>query len=323
MPSTQDKIHFLTRVFGTVTVGADGINAAVKCPSCDNTGGNKKKLVIRLDNDHHHCWVCDLKGRNLGMTLRKYAPQYLQEYSQRFLGKKHIANLAKDDEELLAAVQVPPGFILLSTVYENARDPDVRDTITYARSRDLRLRDFWKFKLGTCTSGRYRRRLIIPSFDAAGKLNYFVARAIDDTKMKYLNAKIPKTDVIFNEINIDWTQELTLVEGPMDLVKCDDNATCLLGSHFSEEYKLFQEIIRHSTPVLLALDPDAMKKSQSFAKMLAYYGNTVRMLDLGKYSDVGEMPRKEFMRAKKSAREWTPNERLFHLINSIKSGSVL
>ena len=283
MPSTQDKITFLTRVFGTVSVGADGINAAVKCPSCDSTGGNKKKLVIRLDNDHHHCWVCDLKGRNLGATLRKYAPQYLQEYSQRFLGKKYNTNLAKDDEGLLTTVQVPPGFILLSTVYENARDPDVRDTVYPMLVLGiLRLRDFWKFKLGTCTSGRYRRRLIIPSFDVDGKLNYFVARAIDDVKMKYLNAKVPKTDVIFNEINIDWSSELTLVEGPMDLVKCDDNATCLLGSHFSEEYKLFQEIIRHSTPVLLALDPDAMKKSQSFAKMLASYGNTVRMLDLGK-----------------------------------------
>ena len=33
----------------------------------------------------------------------------------------------------------------------------------------------------------------------------------------------------------DWKKELTLVEGPFDLFKCDTNATCLLGSHFTEE----------------------------------------------------------------------------------------
>jgi DNA primase len=231
--------------------------------------------------------------------------------------------MVNPEDDVPATVQVPHGFILLATVFENVRDPDVRDTISYARSRGLRLRDFWKFKLGTCTAGRYRRRLIIPSFNISGELNYFVARSIDDVKMKYLNAKIPKTDIIFNEINIDWSEELTLVEGPMDLIKCGDNTACLLGSHFSEEYNLFQEIVRHSTPVLLALDSDAMKKSQRFAKLLASYGNAVRMLDLGNYSDVGEMSHEEFARAKENAREWTPNERLYHLINSINSGSVI
>ena len=324
MPSVQDKISFLTKVFGAVSVGSDGVNAAVRCPSCNGRASGKKKLVIRLDTDQHHCWVCDIKGKNLTNTLRKYAPGYLKEYSERFLGRRHVATLGSKDDSLQEAIRPPRGFTLLSTVYHSARDPDVRDTITYARTRGLGLRDFWRFKLGTCTTGRYRRRLIIPSFDADGEMNYFVARSIDDdTKMKYLNAKVPKTGVIFNEINIDWSEELTLVEGPMDMVKCDDNATCILGSHFSEEYKLFQEIIRHSTPILLALDPDAMKKSQLIAKTLSSYGCDVRMLDHGAYSDVGEMTREEFLVAKAAARMWTSNERLFHLIDSIKSGSII
>lgn len=324
MPSTQDKINFLTKAFGPVSVGTDGINAAVKCPSCNGRGSSKKKLVIRLDTDQHHCWVCDIKGKNLTNTLRKYAPEYLKEYSERFLGRKHVATLDSKESDVLEVVRPPKGFILLPTVYHYARDPDIRDTIQYARSRGLGLRDFWRFKLGTCTTGRYRRRLIIPSFDASGDLNYFVARSIDDdTKMKYLNAKVPKMGVIFNEINIDWSEELTLVEGPMDMVKCDDNATCILGSHFSEEYKLFQEIIRHSTPVLLALDPDAMKKSQLIAKILSSYGCDVRVLDHGTHSDVGEMTKEQFLTAKANAKGWTSNDRLFHLIDSIKSGSII
>ncbi|MBK23592.1 MAG: hypothetical protein CME70_06255 [Halobacteriovorax sp.] len=164
----------------------------------------------------------------------------------------------------------------------------------------------------------------MPSFNADGDLNYFVARTIDDdSKMKYLNAKVPKKDVIFNEINIDWSSELTLVEGPFDLTKCNDNATCLLGSHFSEDYKLFQQIIKNSTPVLMALDPDVKLKTQEYARKLSSYGIRIRMLDLGQFSDVGEMSKLDFACALQKAKEWQPDDRLYNLFDTVKSGSIL
>ena len=49
----------------------------------------------------------------------------------------------------------------------------------------------------------------------------------------------------------------------------------------------------------------------------------MRILDHGEYSDVGEMTREEFLAAKAGARLWTSNDRLFHLIGSIKSGSII
>ena len=320
MPSDHDKIEFLVKTFGTAVIGKDGINVAVWCPSCANSDRSKKKLVIRLDNDHHHCWVCDLRGRSLERLLRKYAPGSLNEYRGRFLGKS-VFNIHPKEDEVIE-VKIPRDFTLLATA--RLTDPDVRDTIAYAKMRGLDTRELWRFRLGTCKTGRFRRRLIIPSFDGGGDLNYFVARSIDhDVKLKYINAKIPKKDVIFNEIYIDWTRELAIVEGPMDLMKCDENATCLLGSHFSEEYILFQKIIKHQTPVLLALDPDATKKAQNFAKKLASYGIMVRILDLGSANDVGEMTQQEFATAKKEARGWSENDRLMHLISTIESGSIL
>ena len=164
----------------------------------------------------------------------------------------------------------------------------------------------------------------MPSFDSNGKLNYYVARSIDpDVKRKYINAKVSKSDVIFNEINIDWSQELTIVEGPFDLTKCDDNATCLLGSSFSQKSKLLQEIVKNNTPVLLALDSDMKVKTQEYAKLLSSYGMQVRILDLGTYSDVGEMTKVDFLTAKKIAATWKDTDRLYHLIDSIKSGTTL
>ena len=88
--------------------------------------------------------------------------------------------------------------------------------------------------------------MILPSFDCNGNLNYYTARSIDtDIKMKYMNSKVSKTEIIFNEINLNWQKEITLVEGPFDMVKCDDNSTCLLGSHLPVNSLLFQKITQN------------------------------------------------------------------------------
>lgn len=324
MSTVSDKIRFLNKVFGTCVIGSDGLNAAVCCPNpkCGSYGVfSKKKLVIKIDSDQFQCWVCDLRGRSLHYVLRRFFPAHLHEYENRFAGKKQF----KIDESQEEYIVTPPrGFKLLATSLMS-KDPDVKDTIRYARSRGLTNRDFWYFKLGTCTQGRFRRRLIIPSFNDSGDLNYFVARMIDNVEggIKYLNAKVPKKDVIFNEINIDWNDELTLVEGPMDLTKCDSNSTCLLGSHFSEEYALFQSIIKNKTPVVIALDSDMSNKIQKYCKLLSTYGISVRVLDLGRFNDVGEMSKLDFMQAKDKAKQWNTDDRLYHLIGSIKSGSLL
>ena len=316
----EDKVNFLFRAFGTVMLAADGVHAGVRCPACGDSQSGKKKLTIRLDNDSHHCWVCDLRGRTLEPTLKKYRPKYVQEYRERFLGKKtkvHLSTVPVEEK-----VTLPKNFKMIA-IEENRVDPDIRAVYNYAVSRGLTNRDMWFFKLGACSVGRYRRRLIMPSFDRDGELNYLVARAIDEeNKFKYLNAKVSKKSVIFNEINIDWTSELVLVEGPMDLTKCTSNAACLLGSQFNETYELFQSIIRHSTPVLLALDADMQRKSQDIAKKLSSYGVSVRVLDLGDNSDVGEMSKKEFKDAAHRAPAWSSNDRLRLMISQIKSGSI-
>jgi len=324
MSTVSDKVRFLNKVFGTCVIGNDGLNAAVCCPNskCGSYGHiSKKKLAIRIDTDNYNCWVCDVKGRNLYYLLRSYFPQHKEEYRAKFASKKTII---KNDELEEYVVSIPAGFRLLATNL-NSMDPDVKDTIRYVRNRGLTNRDLWYFKLGTCTTGRFRRRVIMPSFNDVGDLNYFVARTIDQDngKMKYLNAKVPKRSIIFNDINIDWTKELTLVEGPFDLTKCDSNVSCLLGSNFSEGYELFQKIIRMNTPILLALDSDMQDKRQKYAKLLSTYGIQVRLLELGLSNDVGEMSKLEFLAAKSRAKEWKPEDRLYHLIGSIKSGSLI
>jgi hypothetical protein len=108
--------------------------------------------------------------------------------------------------------------------------------------------------------------------------------------------------VIFNELNIDWAQELVIVEGSFDLVKCTENATCLLGSTLDSTYLLFQRIVEKNTPVLLALDPNVKKKTYKLAKLFLEYGISVRIFSVPSgFNDVGEMTKKLFAEESKRA----------------------
>lgn len=318
------KVALLKRAFGEPEVSRDGKEALLVCPNCKRVGKTKRKLSVRLEDGVYHCWVCELKGKNLAYLFREFAPAHQEALRDSGFSVGVIGHTeAQGDAEEPVVLSVPPGFILLA---DSARspDPDVKDCIRYCRARGLTQGDLWYFKLGTYLSGRYRRRVVMPSFDAEGALNYFTARAIDDCAgMKYLNSKVPRLEVIFNELNIDWAEPLTLVEGPFDLVKTTDNATCLLGSNLPKTSALFRQIVRHGTRVTLALDPDARRKSHAIAKLLSSYGIEVLTVDVPPERDVGDMTKREYEALIATASPWQASDRLLHLISNIRSGSII
>ena len=93
---------------------------------------------------------------------------------------------------------------------------------------------------------------------------------------------------------------MVVVEGVFDAIVAG-NAVPILGSTISERSKLFREIVKHDTPVYIALDADAEKKAMILIKQLMEYGVELYKIDLGSFSDVGEMTREEFNNRKKEA----------------------
>lgn len=72
-----------------------------------------------------------------------------------------------------------------------------------------------------------KNRLIIPFFKN-GKLIYYQARDITDTsKLKYISANVPKTNVLFNidSLNLHTEAPLYVVEGPFDAINVNGVAT--------------------------------------------------------------------------------------------------
>ena len=304
MYSIQQKIDFIKRVFGDGNVSSHDIT--VSCPKCANK--RKKKLAINFETDMFHCWVCGYKGHNLLPILKKYRPNKVQEYVEKIL------------EEITA--ELPNGFVFLGSK-RKLEDPDIKSARFYLKRRNISTADIWYYKLGTYTSGRFRRRIFMPSFDDKGELNFYAARSIDnDSFIKYINAETPKKTIIFNHININWSKELTLVEGPFDLMRCNENATAILGSALPDDGLLFQEIIKHKTPILLALDSDMPHKTHKIAKLLSEYNIDTRVLDLGIYDDVGEMTKQQFEAAREHAKPWAQNDRMNFMINNIKGGTI-
>jgi len=312
------KLKFIRRALGDVIVARDGVNVAATCPSCKSRSG-KKKFSINVDSWNCHCWVCGIKGRNLYRILFNHVShEFAREFRDRFSSDSKEISVCDDQ---VKKVELPSGFTPLCLEL-NSRDPDIRDCISYLKKRGLSNRDLWYFKLGSSTSGRLRRRIIIPSFDYEGELNYFSARSIDESSRKYINSNSKKTEIVFNEINLDWTNEVTLVEGPFDLFKCNQNSTCLLGSVLRERSLLFKKIVSHKTPVLLALDSDMGGKSLKIANLLSEYCCKVRILHLGRFCDVGEMSKKEFQHARENASSWTRERSIKEKIASIRTGSL-
>jgi len=307
--SVSDSINFFESIFGKGRISSNGINFDVRCPVCAPTDLTKKKLSIRTDTSANHCWVCGWKARTIIPLIRKFGTQtHLSIFKELFGFAGDISQLITGQKEEISKVELPKDFKLITLA--NEMDPDVKAAWRYIYSRGLNERDAWYFKLGVSDEPRWKRRIIMPSFDESGSLNYFIARAIDkDKKPKYDNPDVDKNPIVFNEINIDWKKRLVLVEGAFDLVKCPDNSTAILGSDLDERHEIFNKILLYNTPIALALDGDMWnKKTPKIVKKLQEYDVDVVVVDVRPWGDPGSMNKSEFNSALSEARPLSWND---------------
>lgn len=308
--SVTAKLEYLKQIFGAkYRMGSDGVNASFVCPNkdCDSRKAGKLKYVVRLNTDQSHCWVCGLKTsasliRPITMVTRDQG--LISLYNSKFRANaRTIAEEISHVTEDYQPVKLPADFRFLLDALGTREGTQI---MSYLKRRHVTERDIWRFKIGMSSIYPYQSRVLIPSFDVHGEVNYFVGRSIDDkVQPKYVNPDVDKLEVIVNEHHIDWSSELTIVEGIFDLIKCSDNATSLQGSNFGERYRLCRMILKHKTPVLLALDADVPSKTERYAKMLSLYDIPVRILQLGPYKDVGEMSKVAFQELRESAPTWS------------------
>lgn len=301
-----EKVRFYEAVFGPGRMARNCRNFDVRCPICAPKDPTKKKLSILVEDDRCHCWVCGYKSRTLAPLVRKYgSSQQLAEYRNTLMpasvgGGRCVQLWLPDDLSERPTLQLPDDFQMLAT--SSSRDPDVTAIRSYLVSRNVSEDDVWYYKVGYSRAPCWRRRVIVPSFDAAGSVNHFVGRAIDRWRRpKYDSPEGDRRDVIFNEINVDWGVRVTLCEGTFDMMKCGENAVPLLGSDMNEQSALFNQIVAHGTPVAVALDADMRStKALRVATKLLEYNVDVLMVDVA--TDPGAGSKEDFQEALHEAR---------------------
>jgi len=307
------KIKAIESVFGKGKISSQGNDIAVACPKCE--GSKKKKLSISLTDNKFNCWVCGYSGKNIGRYIGKKFP------SLRDLFVVDCEEESSSEEE----VDFPGDFKVLTSYFDKKFiDPDIKAMINYLKSRGITKQICEKYAFGFSKERKFYKRIIIPSFDVEGKLNYYTARSIDaKSKLKYLNAKIKRADVIFNEIYLDYNKKITLVEGPMDSILGPENSVSLLGSFLTEKYELFKNIIRNKCDVRIILDSDAKAKQDKIANLLYEYGINVTTVDLTGNCDIADifLKEKSFDKLLENEYSWERRTSILSRIDMIVTGS--
>lgn len=154
-----------------------------------------------------------------------------------------------------------------------------RDAMRYVKKRKITPYDIVKHGIGYCSEGRYRNRLIFPSYDLNNKLNFFTGRSYyDDVYLKYDNCDSHKNIIGFENM-VDFRYPISLTEGALDAIAVRRNVIPLFGTYPSPMLKL--ALIINKPEVNVILDPDAVTHAITISKFLIQIGLKVKLIDCG------------------------------------------
>ena len=256
-----------------------GDNYAFYSPFVDHY---KPKLEINIrinskGNNPWHCWISDEKGRTIKGLFKKLrvSKQTWDEYNSIF-SKVNRYSSEYDTTEVVEQVELPKEF---KPLYQKSNSIKWKHALNYLLSRGLRVEDIVKYNIGFCESGEYEDKIIIPSYDERGKLNFFVGRSFYDTKFKHKNPKVSK-DIVGFDLLVNWDTPIVLCEGAFDAIAIRRNAIPLFGKSIQSE--LEKKIVGNSVKKLyICLDSDALKNALGLAKKFMSYGIETHLVDLG------------------------------------------
>ena len=229
---------------------------------------------INLINQAWHCWVCDAKGKTLYSLFRKNncSKEQIDELNS-ITGKKVYKKKTDDSEEKI--VQLPKEFL---PMWRKSNNLEYRRALMFLQKRGLTPKDIIKYGIGYCREGLYEGRVIVPSYDKEGKLNYFVGRSFYNESFKYKYPPISK-DIIGFELFVNWNYPIVIVEGVFDAMSVKRNAIPIFGKTIPKSLK--REIVKQRVKdIYISLDRDARTDAIKLTEELMREGINVYFIDL-------------------------------------------
>lgn len=275
----------------------------VNCPKCQKRAGlrqpdGKYNLEINTEQEVFNCWKCEEPkfSGHLSQLIRNLGTKADYDLYQSYAGSYYnrFASFEKNDEEeeIDLTIYLPKEFISFADI-DDENHMHLKAYMYMVNERKLTREELIKYRIGFCIDGKYRNRIIIPSYDDDGMINYFVARSfIKEHKPPYMNPKVDKDLIVFNEGYINWDSTIYLVEGVFEMFSVCNGAP-QLGKTIS---KRMLSLLKVKKPnVVIVLDPDAyINGINMFQTLSAIYGSEsekVKIVKLKGKDDLDEIRR--------------------------------
>lgn len=258
------------------------------CPRCiENKGdGEKRKfnLEVNLKKGVFNCWSCGQFDEEMHGSILKL----FKLYGNESIIKEYKDTVKSLQQSKLYQISFENGdFNIDFTIVENndvnlpnnftAFNKDKKNNykaLDYLLKRGITWDIINKYKIGyTKYDENFKQlssRIIIPSFNKFGELNYWTGRDFTNLpkRQKYYNPIIERKNLIFNEEHVEWDADITLVEGPFDHIVVP-NSIPLLGKVLKTDFKLYQYIItKANANVNIWLDSDAFEDIKKIYQLL-------------------------------------------------------
>lgn len=266
----------------------DSYQIQYPCPKCVANKGvgevSKYNLEVNLRKGVYNAWCCSQYDDEMHGSIFKLIKLFgnekiLKEYkdilTQIQQSKLYDITFNKEDFNInqhtveKKELELPSNFRLF-----NLKEKNNYFALKYLQERNIGWDIIKKYNIGYTDYDENQKnlslRIIIPSFDKYGELNYWVGRDFSkwDKKMKYMNPKVDKKEIIFNEEKISWDADINLVEGPFDHIVVP-NSIPLLGKSLKEDDKLFYTLRdKANANINIMLDADAFENVKQIYKIL-------------------------------------------------------
>ena len=273
MENEQLILGLLESVLGKGKPDKNKKDHAFHCPICNH---KKPKLIVNIFTGQYNCWTCHpaTKGKTPVSLFKKLGveKERMIEMKGYFKGDR-----TKIEDTETTRVFLPKEFISMT---ENDKSLEYRRATVYLKNRGINESDVRKYNIGYCKEGRYRNRVIVPSYDKNGQVNYFIARSFEkEPYQKYDAPSVNKTEIIGLEYHINWTVPVILCEGIFDAIAIKRNVVPLFGKSITKALmlKLVESQVK---TVYLALDKDALKEALTYSEQLINLGKEVYLIEL-------------------------------------------
>jgi len=250
---------------------------------------SKPKLEIDITlnskgENKWHCWISDEKGRSIKSLFKKIGVSKSKWDEHNNIFKKKYRYQTVEDE-INTVVNLPDEYI---PIWQPGESLMRTHALKYLLKRGVTVPDMIKYSIGYCEEGIYKNKIIVPSYNESGILNYFVGRSFYKEFQSHKNPPSSK-DIIGFELFINWDLGITLTEGSFDAIAIRRNVIPLFGKFLQNKLKL--KIIEKKPPfVNICLDPDAMESAIKMVDDLHQCGVTsVRLIKLPNEKDPAEL----------------------------------